>query len=199
MIPLEDEVWAPIEEFPLYSVSSHGRVVRHVERSTSDNFDRLRKLDTLTNGTVTAVLFTGEGNVARRRQVNKLVASTFDAPMTEDAEWNTELKEWQVFGESLAVWHRDGDLQNCRIDNLMWEGRGRVIEWNRMHREGRGRLKSPKVLDRESGNVYDSLYHAAIAVGITESKMCWWVETYGEAMRDQARFVYHYTTKQHAY
>jgi hypothetical protein len=104
-----DEIWAEIDDFPGYSVSSLGNVVNNqsghvLTRSVNQN----------------QVLYVG---LARDRQkcqrsVAVLVANAF-LPEPKESHFDTPT-------------HLDGDRMNCYADNLVWRPRWFAI---RFHRE----------------------------------------------------------------
>ncbi len=105
------EEWRPILLHPgenrgpeEYQVSSFGRVVR-----ISDGFEPKQKLD---RNRLSVMLTSKEGNGQSYRRVAHLVAQAYLAAPT------VKIKR---------VRHKDGDLSNCRLDNLeihswtLWE------------------------------------------------------------------------------
>lgn len=166
----EDEKWRVIEEFPHYLISTHGRV-RHQNRVEA------RKITINDRGFPIVVLFGADSKTRYLRQVNKLVADAFLPPSNER--------------EATSVWHIDGDLTNCRLENLMWETRSRVLEWNEMHRTHKPKYDTPRVKNNRTGEVYANAYECAVAEGLLESKIVWRIETQsGDLFDENARYRY---------
>jgi hypothetical protein len=167
---LENEEWREIEEFPHYRISNYGRV-KHVSR------DRARKVTINERGFPVILLSSATSPTRYLRQINVLVANAFLRPPTLD--------------EDNSVWHIDGDLTNCRPENLRWDMRSRVLEWNEMHRRGGPRLNTPRVRNNRTGEVYEDAYECAIAEGKLESDIAWRVEKQARSMEDDsARYRY---------
>lgn len=166
----ENEEWRGIEDFPQYLVSQYGRI-KHVDRLNA------RKVTVNEKGFPIVVLFGKTGKTRFLRQVNKLVADAFLPPPEYD--------------DQNAVWHIDGDLTNCRADNLKWELRSRVLEWNEMHRTGRPRYKTPQVKNNTTGVVYADAFECAMEEGELESRILWRIEQQARSLTDDnARYRY---------
>jgi hypothetical protein len=166
----EGEVWHEIEELPHYHISSHGRV-KHVERN------EVRKLSVNEKGFPVVLLSSKTSATRYLRQVNKLVAQAFLPP--------------PQFSNETAVWHIDGNLLNCRADNLRWEMRARVLEWNEMHRNLTPRFTTPRVKNNRTGIVYENAFECGMAEGMLESAIVWRVERQARHMEDDsARYRY---------
>lgn len=146
----EDEVWHVIHEFPNYMVSDHGRV-------KNINSVNARQLTVNDRGFPIIVLFGrhgGESKTRYLRQVNKLVAEAF-LPLP-------------AFDNETSVWHLDGDLLNCRADNLKWETRSRVLEWNEMHRTKEPQYKTGPVRNTRTDKEYANAFECAMDEGRLE-------------------------------
>jgi hypothetical protein len=162
---LNDEEWKPIEEFPHYEISSYGRV-KHRDRNY------VRKITINERGFPVVLLSSATSSTRYLRQINKLVALTFlPRPVWDDA---------------IAVWHKDGDLSNCYVDNLMWERRDRVLEWNNMHRRGEPQFDTQAVKNNRTGEIYKDAYDCAIHEGLLESTIVWRIERQSSSMYDEA-------------
>lgn len=163
------EEWAVIDEFPQYLVSSHGQVKHSVR-------DTLRKIVVNERG-VPVITFhrVGEG-VRYLRQLNHLVADAFLDPP-------------EVYTRNSIV-HLDGNLENCRVDNLRWGTRGEVIEWNRMRRLNHERFKSPPVKNNRTGRVYKNAYECAMLEGKLESEIIFTIEADGNLWDREAMYCY---------
>lgn len=166
----QDEVWKPIEDFPDYQISSFGNII-HMDRP-----DTLRKVSLNHKGFPTLVLFHKEHPGSRYlRQVNQLVAEAFLGPPTVKLN---------------SVWHIDGDLTNCNVENLKWEMRSRVMEWNEMHRSGIPKYRTPAVRNNKTGKEYINAFEAALAAGDIETAIVSHIEKYPPQYADRARFQY---------
>lgn len=168
----EYEEWRVIVEFPNYSVSNYGRI-KH--RSSND----VRKVSTNMHGFPVIVLYGSDKKTRYLRQVNNLVADAFLDPPPE-----------YPYSVSAAIWHIDGNLENCHLDNLRWDSRPRVLEWNEMHREGGpSKFKHPtktKVKNNQTGIVYENTYDCAIAEGELESSIIWRIEKQARNVEDDS-------------
>lgn len=166
----ENEEWRPIEEFPHYVISSHGRV-KHTDRTNA------RKVTINERGFPVILLSSATSPTRYLRQINKLVALAFLPP--------------PLYHDSTAIWHKDGDLRNCYVDNLMWERRDRVLEWNEMHRQGRPKFTTPAVKNNRTGEIYKDAYDCAIHEGVLESSIVWRIERQSSSLYDEsARYRY---------
>lgn len=165
-----EEVWLTVEEFPEYLVSNLG-AIRHKDRPEAD-----RKIAPNHRGFPTLALFKPPHKNRYVRQLNKLVANAFLAPPR--------------YSDQTSVWHIDGDLLNCRADNLKWERRDRVLEWNEMNRGGAPRYTTPKVLHRESGMVFANALECGLYFGETESTVVAHIERYNAMYVDRAKYSY---------
>lgn len=162
--------WRHIEEFPHYLVSSEGSVC-HEDR------ELIRKWSVNKMG-FPIILLTADGSPQRYlRQINNLVAKAF----LEPAKYRDE----------NSVWHKDGNLLNCHADNLKWDTRSRVLEWNDMHRRGEPKYKTPRVKNNQTGVIYPNAYECGLASGEVESKVLWVIERQAPTdTDDNARFRY---------
>lgn len=175
---LEGETWDTIQEFPKYLVSTHGRI-RHRDRIEP------RKLTANERGFPLVVLFKEDAKVRYVRHVNLLVAKRF-VPSTVVHDPSLVAVEPQNH-----IWHIDGNLRNCRWDNLRWATRSAVYEWNRMHRELCPAFKTPKVKNNRTGDVYENAFECGMAEGELESKIMWRIEKQADNMfDDEARYRY---------
>lgn len=169
----ENEEWRPIAEFPHYLVSNCGRI-RHRNRTNA------RAVTVNEKGFVVILLSSATSATRYLRQVNRLVALAFLPP--------------PLYSDSTAIWHKDGNLLNCRADNLMWERRDRVIEWNEMHRSSRGKFTTPAVKNNRTGEIYQDAYECGMVEGQLESTIVWRIEKQSESIYDE-RARYRYVSK----
>lgn len=166
----ENEEWRTIEELPHYSVSNYGRVKK------IDSVEA-RKVSVSDKGFPHLTLYGSDSKTRYLRHINQLVATAFLDP--------------PVFDDMKAVWHIDGNLLNCNADNLMWESRSRVLEWNDMHRTRMPKLKTPQVRNNRLGVTYENAFECGIAEGRLESEVVWRVERQARNMEDdKARYRY---------
>ena len=161
----ENEIWHEIEELPHYHISDYGRV-KHVER------DLVRKVSINEKGFPVVLLSSKTSPTRYLRQINMLVAKSFLPPPTLSTD--------------NAVWHIDGNLTNCRAENLRWEMRSRVLEWNDMHRRLAPSVKTPRVKNNRTSVVYENAYECAMAEGVIESSIIMRIERQARHMEDDA-------------
>jgi hypothetical protein len=166
----DEEIWRRIEEFPDYLISNYGQVV-HVDRPNTP-----RSVAINHQGFPSLVLFKKEHPGSRYlRQVNKLVATTF-VP--------------QTVAKLNSVWHKDGDFLNCHADNLKWDLRARVMEWNEMNRDGVPKFRTGRVMDNKTGRIYENAFELALHIGATESEVVRRIEAYPAHLEDRAPYKY---------
>ena len=163
------EEWRVIEEFPKYGVSSLGNI-------RNEQTGRLRSIHVNHQGFPNLVLYDSPDPTRYIRQVNRLVAEAF-LPLPEHRTLN-------------AIWHIDGDLLNCRADNLRWDRRDRVLEWNEMQRTGTPKYRTQRVQYNRTGDIFENAYEAGMATGEIESSIIGHIEKYPEQYADRARYRY---------
>lgn len=166
---MESEQWRVIQDFPKYYISSQGRVQNIATK-------QIRTARPNHQGFPTLVLYK-EGSPTRYvRQINLLVAQAFlDAPEHRSM---------------TSVWHKNGDLLDCRASNLKWDSRARVMEWNQMWREGQPRLRTPRIMHNKTGRVFDNAYECGKYVGELESSVVTHIEHFPAQHIHNARFRY---------
>lgn len=166
----ENETWKVIEEFPHYQISSYGRV-RHTSRMEA------RKITINERGFPVVLLSSRTSPTRYLRQINKLVATAYLPP--------------PLYDDTTTVWHKDGDLSNCYYENLMWERRDRVLEWNDMHRNGHPKYDTPPVRNNRTGEIYKDAYDCAMQEGELESTIVIKIEHNRNGIYDDnARYRY---------
>lgn len=166
----ENETWHAIEDFPHYLVSDYGRVKRH-------DSETVRQVVLNDKGFPVVTLYGADSKTRYLRQINKLVAMAFLHP--------------PQFSDETAVWHKDGDLQNCNAENLNWDTRARVLEWNEMHRSKKPKFNTPRVMNNRTNTVYANALEAGLGDGLLESAVVWRVERQARHMYDpSARYRY---------
>lgn len=164
------EEWRQVEGFEdQYEVSDLGQVRNSITR-------RIRKTQLNHQGFPTLVLYNTPNPSRYIRQVNKLVATAFCEPPT--------------YRNMNSVWHIDGDLLNCRAENLRWERRDLTLEWNEMHRSGHPRYKTPRVVLNRTGEIFDSAYEVALLEGVVESYVIGHIERYPDDYSGEAKYRY---------
>jgi hypothetical protein len=167
---IDEEDWRPIKEFPHYLISSYGRV-KHQHRTYS------RKITINERGFPVILLSSATSPTRYLRQINQLVAITF--------------LPTPAWADETAVWHIDGDLSNCYYQNLRWERRDRVLEWNEMHRRGESRYNTPPVKNNYTGELYKNAYECGMGEGVLESTIIWKIEKQAFGIYDEtARYCY---------
>lgn len=146
----ENEQWRVIADFPHYHISNYGRVKKH-------DSEKARRISINDRGFPIITLYGADSKTRYLRQINKLVADAFLHP--------------PKFDDETAVWHLDGDLTNCRAENLRWDTRSRVLEWNEMNRTGRAKFDTPPVYNTRTGETYEDAFACAMAEGRLESEI----------------------------
>ena len=137
------EDWAYIPGFDEYMVSNHGNV---------QNIKYRREITPRPNqyGHIRVGLVQDGRQITR--SLAPLVAEAF-LPRT-DLQYNT-------------VIHLDGDLSNCRADNLMWRSRPFAINYHKQFQldDFHNNYQVPLV-ELESGETYESVKDACIRNGL---------------------------------
>lgn len=167
---IHEEEWVELEGFPDYHISNLGNI-RHKDRPNTN-----RKAALNHQGFPTLVLFRAPDPARYVRQINKLVALSFLEP--------------PEYEDMTAVWHIDGDLTNCWADNLRWDTRPRVLEWNEMHRSRTPQLRTPNVMDNSNGRIYTNAFECGMAVGQIETAVVAHIERFTEEYADRAKWRY---------
>lgn len=136
------EIFKVIKEYPLYSVSTAGRVMKNSSR-------KIMKPSKKTNGYMAINLFTADGR-RKKELVHRLVALTFIPNVEHLPEVN----------------HIDGIRDNNIVSNLEWVTRKENIEKSSIFKKIRVRkINSDFVCD------YDSINDACAALGLTGSNV----------------------------
>lgn len=175
----ENEEFVEIDRFPHYYISTHGRVKK------AGN-ERARQISISDKGFPIITLYAADSKSRYLRQINNLVADAFLPPPTYIDE-----KEERQFPKT-SVWHIDGNLLNCHFENLKWETRSSVLEWNTMNRTGSPKFKTPKVRNNNTKIVYENAFECAINELELESRIMARVESspYGfESLRAPYMYV----------
>lgn len=136
------EQWVPLLGYPGYSISNLGTI-------RNDNRDRLLKVVRLkTNYTYVGLVKEG---VQVNRSVSKLVAEAF-LPSPATSTFTTPI-------------HFDGDLANCRVDNLDWRPRWFAIKHTRQFRLSLPDYPDP-VREIKTREVFDNSWKAVFKFGL---------------------------------
>ena len=166
---MDSEEWRLIQDFPKYSISSLGRIQNVATKS-------IRSVRNNHQGFPTLVLYKQDNPTRFVRQVNMLVAQQF---LDEPEHRNM-----------TSVWHINGNFEDCRAVNLKWDTRARVMEWNRMWRDGTPQLRTPKVMINGSGRVFNNAYECGLYVSDLETAIVSHIENYPAQYADRARYRY---------
>lgn len=152
-----DEEWLELEEFPNYSVSTHGRVMNNLT-------ERVMKLQR-NRGGIVVVTFHEEGK-AFLRAVKNLVSDTF-LPRTHII-WTPEgtQDECEVPDNYTTPIQVDTDQTNCRVDNLAWRPRWFAMEYTRQFREPNVRHTFGPIVEIHTEERFATLSEAARAYGL---------------------------------
>lgn len=140
----EKEQWEEIPEFPNYMVSNWGNVT-NIKRGGTDIKPRPNQFGHTRVGLV-------RDGVQYNRGLAQIVATVF-VPNPED-HFTTPI-------------HLDGDVANCRADNLMWRSRPFAIKFHRQfwidsfHTNYRDPL-----VELDSGEQYAGVKEACMANGL---------------------------------
>lgn len=136
------EEFRPVQEFLVYSVSDHGRVI-------NDKTNRILKLSENQKGVVIVGFM--KGGLQHKRAVSTLVARTF-----------LERPKLETF---THVINKDGDRRNNHVSNLEWRP-----YWfaRKYHVQFQYQLQTSGVpiADMETGQVFASVWDAAMAYGL---------------------------------
>jgi NUMOD4 motif len=142
-----EETWRPIEFFPGYSVSDHGRIRRddwgHI-LALSENQFGLLQVGMMRDG------------VQRHRSVPLLVAKAFIP---------------QPSGPFDTPINLDGDRHNNHVDNLAWRPRWFAIKYNRQFRYPYENPILAPVVDLKTGEVSENSLECAKRYGLLEQDL----------------------------
>lgn len=166
---MDSEEWRLIQDFPKYHISSLGRIRNIATQS-------IRSVRPNHQGFPTLVLYKSDNPTRFVRQVNMLVAQTF----LESPEHRS----------MTSVWHINGDFNDCRANNLRWDTRARVMEWNDMWRTNTPRLRTPRVMVNKTGRIFPNAFECGKYVGELETAVVSHIENFPPQYADRARFRY---------
>ena len=142
-----NELWKPIDFFPGYSVSDHGRV-------RSDNTERILSLNLNQYGLLQVGLM--RNGVQFHRSVPLLVAKAFIL---------------QPSGPFDTPINLDGDRHNNHVSNLVWRPRWFAIKYNRQFRYPYEYPILSPVVDLKTGKVSANSLKAAKTYGLLEQDL----------------------------
>lgn len=161
--PMYPEKWRIYSDNPRYSVSNYGRIrSRGIRHRVIQNYLSGK-------GHIMVVMRTEDGKTTSRH-MNHIVAETF---VPKDKHPNT-VRPRGKDEVTDSVWHIDGDITNCRADNLLWETRSRVIEWNKQNRpdfdqrthDENGKEFRRHRMVKATGHTYRSMEELAVCEGV---------------------------------
>lgn len=135
-------MWAPIQDFPNYSVSNYGDVV-------NETTGRVLRQSTTLQGALKVKLFYEGGEITK--SVKVLVAEAFIESPNE--LFNTPI-------------HLDGNQRNCRADNIVWRPRWFAWKYTRQFVILPVYINRGPVLELDTQVQYFTVYDAATLNGL---------------------------------
>lgn len=144
---MPNEVWKPIEDFPTYSVSNHGRICFM-------KADRILSLSTNQSGLVYVGLF--RDKVQHHRSVPLLVAKAFVPPVPGPFDTPINL---------------NGDREDNRAENLAWRPRWFAVKYFRQFRFPYPYPIDRAIVDLRSGEVIHNSFECAMRYGLLEEDL----------------------------
>lgn len=140
------ENWALIKEFPEYRVSDRGRVRKDGDRGFLQHHINQREI---------VYVSLRAAGFQYNRSVAKLVAEAFLQKPNENFD---------------SVINMDGDRSNVEVSNLLWRPRWFAYQYHRQFNHNK--IHSPKkIVDLDTGMVFDNSYECAIACGLLEAEI----------------------------
>lgn len=152
------EQWATIPDFPMYEISSQGRV-------RNAKFDRIMRTSINSSGHVKITLVDDHTGMRLTRSVAQMVAEAFVAAPT-------------VLCDHVVV--LDGNFENVRAENLVW--RPRYFAWKYTHQLKNEQIHyfhNLRVQNISTGAAYDSIIQAGMCEGLLFQDI--WRSTYSGA------------------
>lgn len=135
---IDEELWTIIDEFPDYSVSSYGRVMKNTSsRLVSQTLNQ--------QGILSVALF--RDSECYRRSVATLVANGFIRDLKKEP-FDTPV-------------HQDGDKTNVHLSNLVWRPRWFAVKYHRQFNDPCPFRIYNKVKHVQSGKVFSNSLEAA--------------------------------------
>lgn len=139
------EHWLPIEHFPGYSVSDHGRIRR-------DDWDRILVIYENQSGLLQVGMM--KDGKQKHRSVPLLVASAFI------------LQHGEAFDTPINL---DGNRHNNHIHNLVWRPRWFAIKYNQQFRyPNLNSIKQP-IKDLKTSEISENSFECAKRYGLLET------------------------------
>jgi len=142
---MSHEEWRPIELFPDYEVSNHGRI-------RTNKSGRILQVNVNQYGLVQVGLM--RDGVQRHRSVPLLVAKAF---LSEPG------------GPFDTPINLDGDRYNNRLENLTWRPRWFAIRYNRQFRHPYEKHIALPIVDLKTGEVSENSLECAKRYGLLEN------------------------------
>ncbi|HMT68966.1 MAG TPA: hypothetical protein PKD16_02325 [Saprospiraceae bacterium] len=136
--------WHELEEFPDYAVSEQGDIA-NIKTGIP------RKLSINGQGIVKITLYDTRKQLVTR-SVARMVAEAF-VPKPDQEIFDTPI-------------HMDGELTNCRADNLVWRPRWFAIKYHRQFRNPEFHIARGTFIDIDSEEVYDSIKDICVRNGV---------------------------------
>ena len=136
--------WHELEEFPDYAVSEQGDIA-NIKTGIP------RKLSINGQGIVKITLYDTRKQLVTR-SVARMVAEAF-VPKPDQGIFDTPI-------------HMDGELTNCRADNLVWRPRWFAIKYHRQFRNPEFHIARGTFIDIDSEEVYDSIKDICVRNGV---------------------------------
>lgn len=136
------EQWVPLLGYPGYSISSLGRV-------RNDKRDRVLTLIRLPSNYAYVGLV--KDGIQVNRSVSKLVSESF-LPKPTLTSFTTPI-------------HFDGDLFNCRVDNLDWRPRWFAVKHTRQFKSDLPIYPDP-IRELKTGEIFENSWKAVFRFGL---------------------------------
>lgn len=136
--------WHELEEFPDYAVSEQGDIA-NIKTGMP------RKLSINGQGIVKITLYNEQKQLVTR-SVARMVAEAF-VPRPDLDAFDTPI-------------HMDGELTNCRADNLVWRPRWFAIKYHKQFRNAEFHAARGAFIDLDTEEVYDSIKDICVRNGV---------------------------------
>lgn len=136
--------WHELEEFPDYAVSEQGDIA-NIKTGMP------RKLSINGQGIVKITLYNEQKQLVTR-SVARMVAEAF-----------VQRPDLDAFDTPI---HMDGELTNCRADNLVWRPRWFAIKYHKQFRNAEFHAARGVFIDLDTEEVYDSIKDICVRNGV---------------------------------
>lgn len=142
------EEWRPVIGFPDYEVSNLGRV-----------FNKVTERYMVPQKNQQGILNVGisRDKVQHKRSLARLVANAFLQPLETPTTFDTPI-------------HLDGDLTNCRVDNLMWRPRWFAVKYHKQFRNNQRGFLVP-IEEIHTGEQFETSWDAATKYGLIDKEI----------------------------